>query len=148
MKKCPDVWLPRTVAYCHAVQSTESDKKENKSFLLLNLFILIKHFSLNIHLLPHSWSVDVFSEFCINRNPGCTARCQCEATSALIPPVAHGPRPLPSRWSWSGTNDFQVLKIFFCAFLFVKGTKLKQWWDSGHFNWTTSLLEMSCISKT
>jgi len=128
MKKCPDAWLPQTVPYCHAVQSTESDDKENKPVTLLNLCMLIKHFLLNIHLLPHSWLVDVLRVLHQEKSrllchmPGQGHFCSdCSCSSQ--------PLPLPGRWFSHGVTRVisQSGKLFFHPLPFAERKRLKQW---------------------
>lgn len=126
----------------------ESDEKANKSVLLPNLCILIKHFLLNINLLPHSWSVDV-SRVLHQEKSG--LRCQMPVQGHFCSDCSCSSRaPLPA-WqmvqSWRTRVISQPGKHFFHPLLFPEGKRLKQWWGSGDFNWTSSLLEKSCISE-
>lgn len=147
MKKCPDAWLPRTVLYCHAVQSMKSD--ENKSVLLPNLYILIKHFLLNIYLLPQSQSVDVLR---ILHQEKSRLHCQMTGQGHFCSDCSCSSQTPSSAWqmvqSWGDKGDFLVWKTLFPSSSVSWGQKAKTMVRfSGHFNWTSSVSERSCISK-
>lgn len=136
------------VPYCHAVQRTETDKKENKSLSSLNLCILIKHFLLNIHLLPHTWSLDVLR---VLHQEKSSLPCQMSGQGHFCRDCSCISRSPSSAWqmvqSWGDKGDFPVWKTFFHSLQFPEGKRLKQWWGPSHFNRISSVLGRSCISK-
>lgn len=114
------------VPYCHAVQSTATDKKENKSLLLLNLCILIKHFLLNIHLLPHTWSLDVLR---VLHQEKSSLPCQMSGQGHFCRDCSCISRSPSSAWqmvqSWGWQGWFPSLENFFSFSSVSWGQKAK-----------------------